>query len=423
MLLSLESMYSLFAFIRRLRVHGFLQANIKMIFMLTGIIVGFLILEASLRIFEKKTYDLSVCVSLDKNFHHVMIPNKTCRFKTDEWDVIYKINSLGLRDNEILPKKEDEFRILLLGDSFVQGHGVEAEKTFGKVLEQKLNKKQDGKYQVINAGVFGYSPLLEYLYLKERGLDLKPDLIILGFDLTDFWEDRQRFNELQISSPDILEAELQGKIINGEAEFSFEKINTNSSSSKEVRVVLPRITYKLKSFLRKNFKVYSALADFVKKRDPVIQQDALNQGNVDKDIVALIRADKISDDDWEKLWGLPIFNLQEIKKLTDNKKIPLIIVLIPEAVQVSDREWPGRAALGLPANFYDPRGPFQDELVKRLSPFGIDFVDLLDGFKKSNIFPLYFTNDGHWRESGHELAADIIYNTLNTSGFYFLLNR
>jgi len=46
---------------------------------------------------------------------------------------------------------------------------------------------------------------------------------------------------------------------------------------------------------------------------------------------------------------------------------------------------------------------------------------LLPDFKKSSIFPLYFDNDGHWRESGHKVATEIIYEGLTRMGI--LVNK
>ena len=389
-----------------------------------GLLLGLAVIESVLRIFEKKTYDLGACTSLDKYLHHVMIPNKTCRFKTDEWDVTYKFNSLGLRDDEInLEKPWDEFRILVLGDSFVQGHGITQDKTFVKLLEKNLKEKTGKKFRVINAGVYGYSPLVEYLLLKKEGLLLNPDLVILAFNGTEFFEDRQRFFEIKKSFLNLTDEELDGKIKQGTAEFNFEKINMASKSSANQKVVLPQVSYQLKQWLRTNFKTYATLADFVKKRNQPIQQDVLYQGDIDKDIVAIIRGNKISDDDWQKLWELPIAHIELMNNLLTERSIPLMVIGIPDAFQVSDREWPGREALGIKQNFKDPRGPYQAELSERLTMLGIPFLDLLPDFQNSNQYPLYFTGDGHWREAGHKLAADIIYNALKSTKFDYLLHK
>ena len=363
-----------------------------------------LVIEAGLRLFEKKSFTLDPCVSLDKDFHHVLIPESSCRFKTYEWDVENKISSLGMRDGQFNLEKDDEtYRILALGDSFTFGHGVKAENSYVNLLEKKLNEKR--KVEIINSGVFGYSPIIYYLYLSKKGLSYNPNMVILFFTLTDFWEDRKRFSELRLSYPEITDDELSRKIEKTDIEFRFDLINSTPQ-------ITPGISHNLKIWLRGHVKTYGAIVDFIKKKGQPVQQDVLYQGDVDRDIMALLRGDKISQENWEELWKLPVRHLGMIADTLEKKDIKFMVVLIPEAIQVSDEEWPNRTALGLPKHFTDPRGPFQDELVKRLKRKNIEFVDLLSDFQKSDIGPLYFSDDGHFRESGHKLAAEVMFKFL-----------
>lgn len=134
-----------------------------------GIFVAFIILEISVRFYLNKTQVNAdkQCRSKDFLFHHLLIPNTSCRSKTQEWDIDFNVNSLGLRDYEYsFEKREGTYRILMLGDSFTEGYGVKLEKTFSKIFEKKLNNSAEKISQVINAGVTGYSPTIEYLYLK-----------------------------------------------------------------------------------------------------------------------------------------------------------------------------------------------------------------------------------------------------------------
>lgn len=70
------------------------------------------------------------------------------------------INSLGLREKEIASKKDNEFRILSLGDSYAEGFQVPDNKLLTAQLNSLLNKdKSSDKYfNVINAAKSGYSP-------------------------------------------------------------------------------------------------------------------------------------------------------------------------------------------------------------------------------------------------------------------------
>ena len=164
----------------------------KLALLFSGIISSLLILELTLRIIESSYHIPIDCYRMDDILNHTLIPEKTCQFKTSEWDISYKINALGLRDKErSLEKPANTFRLLMLGDSFTEGWGVDHDKILSALLENKLNQtSQSFRFEVINAGVSAYSPILEYLYMKNKGLNFKPDLVILNFDPNDFADDQ-----------------------------------------------------------------------------------------------------------------------------------------------------------------------------------------------------------------------------------------
>ncbi len=100
-----------------------------------------------------------------------------------------KINSLGLRDHEYPVEKDPGvLRVLVLGDSITFGWGADLEDTYSKVLERKLNEEagaEGTQFEVISSGVGNYNSVMEVSYLAERGLQLDPDVVILGFFLND----------------------------------------------------------------------------------------------------------------------------------------------------------------------------------------------------------------------------------------------
>jgi lysophospholipase L1-like esterase len=93
-----------------------------------------------------------------------------------------RINSHGLRDREFAQvKPPGTVRILALGDSCTYGWGVGQEETYAKVLERKLNRNGGGeRYEVINAGVIGYSLAQELKYLVKDGAAWNPDLVLVS---------------------------------------------------------------------------------------------------------------------------------------------------------------------------------------------------------------------------------------------------
>ena len=97
------------------------------------------------------------------------------------WEVA--VSPQGLRDREIGAKQPGEFRILMLGDSYTMGH-VTPENTIPSQLEAILRERRgDESVTVINAGLGGSGPLQQLGMLRERGLRLDPDLVILQTNL------------------------------------------------------------------------------------------------------------------------------------------------------------------------------------------------------------------------------------------------
>jgi lysophospholipase L1-like esterase len=102
-----------------------------------------------------------------------------------EYDIDITINDQGLRDVERAgyDKPAGVFRILLLGDSYVEGLRVPLEQTFGKVLEAELNTSAPAgqRYEVVNAGVSGWGTDQQLLWLRTEGAKYQPDLVLLSF--------------------------------------------------------------------------------------------------------------------------------------------------------------------------------------------------------------------------------------------------
>lgn len=98
-----------------------------------------------------------------------------------------KINSDGFRDREYpLKKPDDSFRIVVLGDSFTFGWGVNIEETFTFQLEKILNEKRlEKNFEVLNFGVPGVNTEQEIEHFTKKALKYSPDLVILGFTNND----------------------------------------------------------------------------------------------------------------------------------------------------------------------------------------------------------------------------------------------
>ncbi len=102
-------------------------------------------------------------------------PNIQVLATTSDFSIIYKINSQGLRDKEYdLTKPKDKTRILVFGDSFTYGEGVEYGERFSDIIEKSFPN-----LEVINFGVPGYG--LDQILVKfaAEGLKYSPDYTII----------------------------------------------------------------------------------------------------------------------------------------------------------------------------------------------------------------------------------------------------
>ncbi len=96
-------------------------------------------------------------------------------------------NSRGYRDVEhAFEKPEGVFRLVLIGDSVAEGRDVEADSSFGRVLERELNARGGGRrYEVILLARIGYSTSQEMVLLEEEAFRYQPDIIVWSYCLND----------------------------------------------------------------------------------------------------------------------------------------------------------------------------------------------------------------------------------------------
>ena len=97
-----------------------------------------------------------------------------------------QINSHGFRDREFpLDPPPGTTRIVVLGDSVIWGHRIALEDTFAKQLEVLLAERAEGRFEVLNFGVSGYSLQQEIEVFIARAKDFHPGIVIVGTSVND----------------------------------------------------------------------------------------------------------------------------------------------------------------------------------------------------------------------------------------------
>jgi len=136
--------------------------------------------EAALEIFDYPPDAFSPWIRM-RDTGYGYAPSIHTRMKRPgEYDVAFDTDSDGFRDDEIGPKHGA--RIVLLGDSFASGYGVERGQMFADLLEAKLG------VDLVNTAVGGYEIIHQVRFFESRGRALAPDLVVyalyLGNDLS-----------------------------------------------------------------------------------------------------------------------------------------------------------------------------------------------------------------------------------------------
>jgi lysophospholipase L1-like esterase len=97
------------------------------------------------------------------------------------------INSLGMRGPEVsITKPPGVRRVLCLGDSCTFGAGH----PYPEMLQQLLDRRAPGQYQILNGGVIGYTSLHGLEWFESELADLHPDVVTLYFGWNDMWREK-----------------------------------------------------------------------------------------------------------------------------------------------------------------------------------------------------------------------------------------
>lgn len=156
-----------------------------------GVVVAIFLGEIALRAAAPASLDLPVTelrefIRFHPRYGWINRPGAHGRLRFGrEFDTDVRISSKGFRDQDLpYARRPGTLRVLALGDSFTFGQGVEVRESWAKVLEASLGPNAE----VLNAGVSGWGTSQEMLWLEDEGFRYRPDVVVLGFYVNDFWD-------------------------------------------------------------------------------------------------------------------------------------------------------------------------------------------------------------------------------------------
>jgi hypothetical protein len=308
-----------------------------------------------------------------------------------------QLNKFGFRSPPVTPEKPaGTFRIMMLGDSYLEGMQVPMEQVVSERLRACLERRLPGRrVEVINAGNMGWGQAEQSLFLNREGWRFSPDLVVaflyLGNDLTDNWY----------------------------------RTGSRVRPSYEVRgdslVLHPPYLPAWKILLRDHVLAHLAIPKFVRMymlpRFPWAKRWAAEQGLVLRDLGhARSRADQDS-------------MLDVTRRLFDRMRADcdrhgarfVVFQFPPGLVLVSGyadtTRIPAKMRHDAPGATWEfPR--YREEMLGYYRRAGLDYVDAEPGFREAVARgdSLYIYFEGHFTARGHEVAAEMLCDHLLAEG-------
>lgn len=342
-----------------------------------------------------KVVETRSCRRQSQRYHHELVPNTTCRSRYPEWDRTFTVNNLGFRDEPMtIEKPEGTFRILLVGDSFMEGESVNLDQTAAQTLERELTETMGESIEVVNMGVMSYSPIIYQRVIEDKGLPLDPDLVIVAVDMSDFQNDYSYSKDLDGSG-------------------NFRNILFQQKMG-QPHVILPGIGAGVKFWLRTNSVLYSEAADRIKqlirkvKHLPEPTVFKINDPASDPHFVTRFGDNALRPEMWEQ-FGVSMVLMDRLLKQANT---PWLAVIYPYGHQVAADEWKsGRLRNGFEAGKVYPATAAEVLLEFGRENGGFKVVNLVREFRRAaekNEEPLYYPDDGHFTVTGHRVFAEAL---------------
>jgi hypothetical protein len=339
-------------------------------------------------------------------FFHV--PNYDGWQHSSEYFARVRFNQLGLRDpRDSYEKPPGTFRILLLGDSFMEAIQVEQHETTAARLEQRLRASRPGQHiEVINAGVAGWSTGIEGLYLEHEGYRFQPDLVLVSFFVGNDLHDN--YYKLQLAGDDL---DLAVKPYFG-LDQSGNVVTRNPPPA-------PPPPTGLLPALRACCKLWNVF------ETGVLNRFGDGHGNTPLWAAAPMEAhtralyDVEPAGEWKEGWEITRQLFGRLKAHTDAMGVPLAVLVIPDSPQLDERGWreligsrrisSGRAELDAPNQHVA-------QIAQKYSLPVLDLLPILQQESGGEPRRYYFQTDQHWNRDAHALAARELERFLSERG-------
>ena len=245
---------------------------------------------------------------------------------------------------------------------------------------------------VVNAGHASYSPILEYLLLRDPGLRLQPDLVVLNFDMTDVHDDFVRTRIARLDARGLPTAVAPDRRI-------------------ETWLIMPPVFPRPLRGLEDRIARLAVYQAFRKSKPGIwlFGRFTLSQAQIEaKGLIGNLRYDRLAlarDGDFPDVhegWALTRRYLAGIHELARQHGAGFALVVYPHAYQVSATASPvGRVRMGIGPGLFDSTRPFAT-LEEFGVQHGVPVINLRMLFRQREPAqgPLFRERDFHHTKAG-----------------------
>ncbi len=322
-----------------------------------------------------------------------------------DYTVEVAINSQGLRDVERTYESQ-AFRILALGDSFVEGYSVPLEATVTRVLEASLSRP-DCPVEALNGGSAAWSTDQELLFYRSDGARYGSKVVALFFYFNDvLFNDCDRY--FGNPKPRFVVASNGSLRLTGVPVPSAPAVETDPPGEPE-----PGGGSALLSFAANRFRV--GVPRFYNRLAALGMWKPVRPGPPHDQFLVYKRhpPPKI-----RAAWDTTAAILRQLAREVSDHGARLVVVYVPSRMEISDRDWElTQLKFGIEPDRWD-RGAVLASLRNALAD-ETPVLDLTPALRRAEGFfqGPYYVDDGHWNARGHRVAAAELESFLHREGW------
>lgn len=344
-------------------------------------------------------------VEFDENLGWRKKPGAQVVFRRNEYVTQVRINGLGQRDRErVYDRAPGTFRVLALGDSFLEGYAVPLEATVTQQIEARVSRP-GCPVEVLNAGTAGYSTDQEYLFFREEGWRYEPNLVALFF----------YYNDIEPTVEDNYYGRLKPRFVVQDGSLRLKREKLPPPGPRKARAAAetpPGPRSALFAWIEERLRrgqpgLYNRLARLGLWAE-------LGQTRPRHDLGVYKR----EPPSWvEPAWRQVDALLGALKGEVEARGARLVLVYIPNPMEVSERSRElTRLAYGMTDEAWDVER-VRRRLGKIAAREGIALVDLTSALRAAEgRAAAYLVIDGHWNALGHLTAAREMERRLRAEG-------